>query len=114
VVDVNEGVVLTAEDYARIDAAIADAKRWERWIIGMSVGIFLLGTGALIWGLATRNAWLGGPAAIADAFLYWPITKLIKMRKETIALAVSPGLIKGLPPEDAVKEMVKLLESIRS
>lgn len=98
--------------YDRIDTVLASNKRAEQIVIGMSVMIFLIGSALIVAGVLNKLPAIYAPAAIIEAFLYWPINKILVIRKENIALAAAPALIATLPPEQAAAEMVKLLEKV--
>jgi hypothetical protein len=98
--------------YDRIDAVLASNRRAEQVVIGMSIMIFLIGVALIIIGIVGKLPAVYVPSLIIEAFLYWPINKILKIRKENIALAAAPALIATLPPEQAAKEMVKLLEKV--
>ncbi len=97
---------------ARIDQAINNNEKFEIVIICMSIGIFLIGASAFVYGMFIGNVFVVTPSIIITGLLYWPIKKLEKIRKENIALAVIPTLIKNMPPEDAALELSKLLSKI--
>lgn len=96
----------------RIDEVL-DKNKWHvRVMSGMAILIFILGVGTLIYGIYNNNVLVATPSALASIFLYWPFNQIRKVRKENIAIAIAPALIKNLPPEDAAKELVKLLDKI--
>jgi hypothetical protein len=96
----------------RIDHAIAANKRFETVIILLSIGIFIIGFSAFIYGMLKGNVFVVAPSLIITGLLYWPIRKIEKIRKDNIALSVIPSIIKNLPPEEAAKELSKLLTKI--
>lgn len=98
--------------FDRIDLVLAQNRRAEQIAVGMSIMIFLLGVGLIITAIVTESAIIGAPAVVLQAFLYWPINKILTIRKENIALAAAPALIASLPPKQAAAEMVKLLEKV--
>lgn len=98
--------------YDRIDAVLTSNKRTELMVIGMSFFIFVIGVALIAIGAVSRQPLIYGPSLIIQAFLYWPINKILKIRKENIALAAAPALIATLPPKQAATEMVKLLEKV--
>jgi len=98
--------------YDRIDAVLVSNRRAEQVVVGMSIMIFLIGAALTIIGAINDLPALYTPSLIIEAFLYWPINKILKIRKENIALAAAPALIATLPPEQAATEMVKLLEKV--
>lgn len=98
----------------RIDQVLQSNKRHETSVIVMSVFIFVLGVTALIYGMVDGNAFIVAPSTLFSGALYWPIKQILKIRKDNIALATLPSLITTLPPEDAARELVKLLDKISS
>jgi hypothetical protein len=100
--------------YDRIDIVLASNKRDKAVVICMAVGIFILGGGIIAGSFAMQQPWFMAPAAIVEGFLYWPINKIIVIRRQNIALAAAPALIATLPPAEAAAEMVKLLENVRN
>lgn len=98
--------------YDRIDAVLAGNKRTENIVIGMAVLIFVLGIALVAVGATAQQPLIYGSSLILEAFLYWPINKILQIRKENITLAATPALIASLPPEQAAAEMVKLLEKV--
>jgi hypothetical protein len=100
--------------HARIDQALDRGKRSEQLVITLSVMIFLLGVGLIGVSIATESIVYAVPSLVIEAFLYWPIRQILKIRKENIALATAPVLIATLPAENAAAEMVKLLEDVRN
>ena len=98
--------------YDRLDHVLANNRRAENIIFVMSVFVFLIGAGLIIVGALNSEPAIYGPSIIIEGFLYWPIKEILKIRKENIALAAAPVLISTLPPEQAAKEMIKLLEKV--
>lgn len=96
----------------RIDEVLEKNRIHEIAIIIMAIFIFLLGTVALIYGMLKNNAFIVAPATLITGALYWPINEIKKIRKENIALAAIPSLISALPPEEAARELVKLLNKL--
>lgn len=96
----------------RIDQVIKDNKRHEMTVIIMAIIIFLVGVSALVAGIYFKNAFIIAPSVIITGFLYWPINKILRIRKENIMLGALPALISTLEPEEAAKELSKLLEKI--
>lgn len=96
----------------RIDQVLDRNKIHEIAIMVMAGFIFVLGLGALIYGISTNQVLIVAPSTLVTACLYWPIGRINKMRKENIALAAIPSLIAALPPEEAARELVKLLDKL--
>ncbi len=83
-------------------------------VVILSVGIFLLGVAVIVASLLLNKPGFLAPAVILQGLLYWPINKIIQIRRQNIALAAAPALIATLPPSKAAAEMIKLLESVRN
>lgn len=103
---------ITSETNARIDEVLKKNRMHEIAIFIMAAAIFLLGLAALVFGIIKNEALIVAPATLINAALYWPIQQIRKIRKENIALAAIPSLIATLPPEEAARELVKLLDKI--
>ena len=97
----------------RIDKVLDRNKIHEIAIMVMAGFIFLLGLGALIYGILKNQVLIVAPATLITSLLYWPINLINKIRKENIALAAIPSLISALPPEEAARELVKLLAKLQ-
>ncbi len=83
------------------------------WIVTwMAAAIFVIGISLLIVGVQAKDFRLVVPSAVLTGFLYWPINKILQIRKENIQLSVVPALIQTLPPEKAAEEIVKLIEKL--
>ena len=100
---------ISLEVNSRIDSVINSNEKHANAIVRMAVCIFILGLIALIYGMVTGNVFIVAPSTLFSAALYWPINEIKKMRKENISLAAIPTLIATLPPDDAARELVKLL-----
>jgi len=81
-------------------------------IMVMAACIFVLGLAALAYGIYQNQVSIVAPATLITACLYWPIKMLGKIRKENIALAAAPSLIATLPPDEAARELIKLLSKL--
>lgn len=98
--------------YDRIDDVLASNRRNEVVVIVLSSMIFVIGLLLIIVGLMDGQPFIYGTSLIIQGLLYWPINKILTIRKENVALAAAPALISTLPPEQAAAEMVKLLERV--
>ncbi len=103
---------LSPEINKRIDAVLRNNKLHEISIIAMAAGIFILGITTVIYGILIKEVFIVAPSTLVTALLYWPIYHLGKIRKENIALAALPSLISTLPPEEAARELIKLLDKL--
>jgi len=103
---------ISPEINKRIDDVLDRNKIHEIAIMIMAAFIFLLGLGALFFGIYTNQVLIVAPSTLITACLYWPIGRISKMRKENIALAAIPSLIAALPPDEAARELIKLLDKL--
>lgn len=103
---------ISPEINSRIDEVLKKNRMHEVAIFLMAAAIFILGLSALVYGVLKNEVLIVAPATLINAALYWPISQIKKMRKENITLAAIPSLISTLPPEEAARELVKLLDKI--
>ena len=103
---------ISPEINARIDEVLKKNRVHEIAIFIMAAAIFILGLAALVYGIVKNEVLIVAPATLINAALYWPIQQIRRIRKENIMLAAIPSLIATLPPEDAARELVKLLDKI--
>ena len=97
----------------RIDEVLKRNVQMVNLVIFMSVIIFIIGAFLLVIGFRSDDWKILTPSALITGLLYWPINKIITIRKENIQLAVVPALIRTLPPEKAAEEIIKLIEKIK-
>lgn len=100
----------------RIDEIIAKNTREEYIVIAMSVALFLIGVSLLVVEIIMKEVVFIGITALVNAFLYWPIKMILKIRRENITLASTITLLQALPPdspEELRTEIKKLLSYIR-
>jgi hypothetical protein len=97
----------------RIYFALRDNRRAEIIIIGLSIGIFCIGVGALVIGYFAKNPYIAGGGAISGSFLYGPIRQIAKLRRDNLVLQVTPTMIAGLPRDQLIAETKKLLSHLR-
>jgi len=103
---------ISSEINKRIDDVLDRNRIHEIAIIVMAGFIFLLGISALSYGIYSNQVLIVAPSTLITACLYWPIGRINRMRKENIALAAIPSLIAALPPEEAARELIKLLDKL--
>lgn len=103
---------ISKETTDRIDEVLRKNRIHEISIFIMASAIFILGIISLIYGIIKNETLIVVPATLINAALYWPIHQIKRMRKENITLAAIPSLIATLPPEEAARELVKLLGKI--
>lgn len=101
------------EAITRIDQVLDRNIRLVWIVTTMSVVIFGIGASLMILGFQSGDWRILAPSALITALLYWPINKILTIRKENIQLAVVPALIKSLPPEKAAEEIIKLIDKLK-
>jgi hypothetical protein len=97
----------------RVDSALQQNRRAEYIVIGMAVAIFVLGLAVVLVGYRSTNLYITGGATLFQAFLYWPVREILKLRRDNLILQTLPALTASLPPKHAADEIIKLLESLR-
>ena len=98
----------------RVDAALRDNRRAEFIVMGMALFIFLLGAGLLLLAYWFVNPYAAGGTFLLQSFLYWPIREILRLRRDNLVLQTLPVLVAELPPKEAILEIRKLSEHIRS
>ena len=96
----------------RIDEVLRQNRRIEWTYLALTVTLFLTGIGCFFVALATGQFAWSTPSAITTGLLYWPLREIKEIRQKNIALATAPMLITQLPPEKAVVEIQKLLQTL--
>ena len=97
----------------RIDRVLNTNRQTVWHVVSMASVIFVLGVSLFVVGIKTGDWKILTPSAVITGLLYWPIDKILRIRKENIELAVVPALVRTLPPEKAAEEIVKLIEKLR-
>ena len=97
----------------RIDSVLKRNEQTVWLVVAMSMIIFAIGLILLIIGFNSRDWRVLTPSALMTGLLYWPINKILQIRRENIQLAVVPALIRTLPPEKAAEEIIKLIEKLK-
>ncbi len=96
----------------RIDTVLKENKGLQTIFVFLIVALFLCGIGAIIYAICTNQFnWLI-PPIFTTLFLRYPIEQILKLREKNIALATVPALIATLAPEEAAKEIQKLIEKL--
>jgi hypothetical protein len=101
------------EAIQRIDIVLERNIKIFWLVIVMSVFIFAVGTVLMVIGMQSNDWRLLVPSAFITGLLYWPINKIISIRKENIQLAVVPALIRMLPADKAAEQIIKLIENLK-
>ena len=96
----------------RIDNALVDSNKLMILAIRMALGIFIMGCTFVLAALSKDEIFYSIPATVTAGLLYWPINKILKVRKENLLLRVIPAFILLLPPKEAAKEISKFLERL--
>lgn len=103
--------VLSPDDInKRIDASLKANRRAENAAIVMAIGMFLLGVTILIAGFWHRNVYITSGTVLFQGILYWPIKQILRLRKENILLQTVPEIVAGLPFEEAVPVLLRLID----
>jgi hypothetical protein len=98
----------------RIHHALAANRRAERIIVGLALGIFTLGAGALAVAYCNTNSYIAAGAVLLQALLYRPVAAIRRLRRENVSLQAVRVFIAEAPPERAMHEVAKVLEFIRA
>ena len=97
----------------RIDTVIKSNRTTVRIVTAMSIAIFAVGITLLLLGFESGDWMVLTPSALITGLIYWPVNKILAIRKETMHLAVVPALVTALPPEQAAEEIIKLIETMK-
>lgn len=97
----------------RIDQTIAQNKRSEHILIFISIGMFLLAIGLLIIEILSGEIILVWPTMLINAFLYWPIKAILRIKKENIVLNETIVVLQTCPAEKAILELERLWAFMR-
>src|SRR5688572_17887294 len=97
----------------RVDGALEANRRAEAIVVRMAIAIFAAGTAGFFLGYWSQNPYIGTGSVILEGFLYWPIREILKLRRDNIILQVLPVMLAELPPDEAAKQLVGLIESLR-
>jgi hypothetical protein len=87
----------------RIDAAIQQNRHGEYTAMALSTLLFLVGLTLLVLGFLQRDFAAIGVGALLDTVVMWPIKNIIALRSQNIRLAVLPGMLDLLPPQEALQ-----------
>ncbi|MDR3425491.1 MAG: hypothetical protein P4M13_10555 [Alphaproteobacteria bacterium] len=98
---------------SRVDSALQKNSRAETVVLFMSSGVFVLGAFVLLVSYWIKNPYIASITVLVDAFLYWPIREVIKIRRENLVLQVVPSIVMTLSPSDAAYEIKKTLAYLR-
>lgn len=97
----------------RIDQTIAQNKRSEHILIFISTGMFLLAIGLLIIEILSGEIILVWPTMLINAFLYWPIKAILRIKKENVVLNETIVVLQTCPAEKAIIELERLWAFMR-
>jgi hypothetical protein len=93
----------------RVDKALADNRRAESVIVGMTAAIFLLGVAVVVIAYWRMDPYLGTGALLLQGLIYWPVKKVLALRRENLLLQTLPVLVSMLPPKEAAQAISKAL-----
>ena len=97
---------------SRVDRVVAEsASRLAELRILLTL-MFGLGIGVLVFGLWRNNPYLMGLAVGVDGLICWPVLRLERLYRRTIALKVIPQITGLLSPRDASKELCALIKHL--
>jgi hypothetical protein len=97
----------------RVDRALADNQRAGNLVIMMSFAIFSLGMLVIVISYWQKNPYITIGTTLTQGFLYWPIREILRLRKDNVILQTVPVLVSSFEPDDASKEIIKLLAYLR-
>ncbi len=97
---------------SRIDDVLGNNKRVETVLIVCALVLFLCGIACIASALFTGQYLWSTPAIVTTVLLKWPIEKIQNIRRDNIALATAPAIIKMLPRATAAAELQKLIQKL--
>lgn len=98
---------------ARVDRALADNRRAEWLVLGMATALFAVGLLVLLVAYWLRNAYVATGSVLVQGFMVFPITQVLKLRRDNLILQTFPGLIAAMPADKAAVQIVKTLDHLR-
>lgn len=99
-------------DSVRVDAVLYRF-RFQEWFYLAGIGVmFLLGIAALVAAVAQGEYLWTVPSAFIAAVLVWPLREARTLRERNVAVALAPNIIRTLPPDEAAKQLVRLLDRL--
>ena len=87
-------------------------KRTETLLLVLTAGLFLLAMASFISAVVRAQYFWSIPSAAGSLFLKWPLQQIARMRKRNIALLSAPIFLTNLPPNQAAKEIQKILQEL--
>lgn len=96
----------------RIDDVLKENKNLQWCFVVLTIILFICGILAIIIAIYRQEYVWTIPSVFTTLFLKWPIENIIKIRNKNIALATIPALITKLAPEEATREIQKLIEKL--
>ena len=94
---------------ARIDRVIHDHQAKEKQLRGLLIAMFIVGLGVFLYGVLQNNRYLIGLSIGVNGLMCWPIIRLERLYRRTVALAVVPQITALLSPRDASREIHALI-----
>jgi hypothetical protein len=96
----------------RIDRVIREHGSKEQQLRGLLVVMFTIGIAILIYGIVERDRYLIGLSIGVNGLMCWPLIRLERLYRRTIALAVVPQITALLSPQDARREIHALIQRL--
>ncbi len=97
---------------ARIDRVIREHASKEQQYRLLLIAMFLVGLVILIYGVNKSDHYLIGLSLGVNGLMCWPLIRLEKLYRRTIALAVVPQITALLSPHDASREIHALVKRL--
>jgi hypothetical protein len=96
----------------RIDRVIREHESKEQQLRGLLVAMFAVGIAIFIYGIVERDRYLIGLSSGVNGLMCWPLIRLERLYRRTIALAVVPQITALLSPQDARREIHALIKRL--
>ncbi len=97
---------------SRVDQVVAENASRLAELRVLLIVMFGLGMGVLIFGIWNVNPYLIGLATGVDGLMCWPLLRLERLYRRTIALKVIPQITGLLSARDASKELCALIQHL--
>lgn len=107
-----QNVTQTDSLLARVDDVLTANRRHEYCYIFGAAILFITGIASFLVALYHGEYVWTVPPAAATFFLRWPLNAIHQIRKDNLALAIVPAIIKELPRPKAAEELQKLIQRL--
>lgn len=74
--------------------------------------LFFVGIGGVISAILSGAYLWSVPSGVVSIFLKQPLAQLLAIRRQNIALALAPALIRELPAPEAVMNIQRMLDTL--